>query len=206
MVDELGARLRRLIAEAVAGCHAAAWRWSARACAPSSSSCAEHRTLYRIVRQAEFVDEACFRRYYDRFARGYVRGAGAGHGRGEVRRLDPEALAYCLMGIGDFLGMRWVLWRDEDRAWSACWTRRWTSSATADRPPGRRRSNKKAGKRAPREAETPMRYATSSPPAATSPRRSSPTRELERMLGEPVDEWLVQNVGIQQRHVMADER
>jgi hypothetical protein len=24
--------------------------------------------------------------------------------------MDPEALAYCLMGIGDFLGMRWIIW------------------------------------------------------------------------------------------------
>ena len=29
---------------------------------------------------------------------------------GEVRKLDPEAVAYALMGIFDFLGMRWVLW------------------------------------------------------------------------------------------------
>jgi hypothetical protein len=33
---------------------------------------------------------------------------------GQVARLDPETLAYCLMGIGDFLGMRWVLWEERD--------------------------------------------------------------------------------------------
>jgi hypothetical protein len=27
--------------------------------------------------------------------------------------MDPEALAYCLMGIGDFLGMRWVIWEED---------------------------------------------------------------------------------------------
>lgn len=32
---------------------------------------------------------------------------------GEIRRLDPECLAYCLMGIADFLDMRWALWEDE---------------------------------------------------------------------------------------------
>ncbi len=32
---------------------------------------------------------------------------------GQIRRLDPECLAYCLMGIGDFLDMYWVLWDGE---------------------------------------------------------------------------------------------
>ncbi len=72
-----------------------------------------HRAMYRIVRQAEFVDPALFRWYYRRFATGYVRGLKQAMARGEIRRLDPEVLAYCLMGIGDFLGMRWVLWEQK---------------------------------------------------------------------------------------------
>ncbi|MBI3997603.1 MAG: TetR/AcrR family transcriptional regulator [Armatimonadetes bacterium] len=75
-----------------------------------------HRNMYRIVRQAEFVDPRLFRWWYDRVAQGYVRGLQEAMGRQEIRRLDPEVLAYCLMGIGDFLGMRWVLWeRHEPR-------------------------------------------------------------------------------------------
>lgn len=112
VVDELGARLRRLIAEAVAGCEdrLAVEREGLRTFFQFAS---RHRNLYRIVRQAEFVDEACYRRYYDRFARGYVSGLKQAMDAGEVRRMDPEALAYCLMGMGDFLGMRWVLWEGE---------------------------------------------------------------------------------------------
>ncbi len=73
----------------------------------------QHRNLYRVVRQAEFVDEDLFRWYYRRLAKGYVRGLSKAMEAGQIRRLDPECLAYCLMGIGDFLGMRWVLWNDE---------------------------------------------------------------------------------------------
>jgi AcrR family transcriptional regulator len=73
----------------------------------------EHPNLYRVVRQAEFVDEECYRRYYDRFAKGYVRGLTQAMEAGQIRRMDPEALAYCLMGIGDFLGMRWVIWEGD---------------------------------------------------------------------------------------------
>jgi len=72
-----------------------------------------HRRMYRIVRQAEFVDPGLFRWYYRRFADGYVRGLREGMRRGEVRSINPEVLAYCLMGIGDFLGMRWVLWEKD---------------------------------------------------------------------------------------------
>jgi AcrR family transcriptional regulator len=109
VVDELGARLRRLIAEAVARCEdrIGVEREGLRT---FFQFVGRHRNLYRIVRQAEFVDEACYRRYYDRFAEGYVSGLERAMDAGEVRRMDPEALAYCLMGIGDFLGMRWVLW------------------------------------------------------------------------------------------------
>src|SRR3990172_6870523 len=41
-----------------------------------------HRSMYRIVRQAEFVDPAGFRWYYRRFAHGREIGRAAGRGRG----------------------------------------------------------------------------------------------------------------------------
>lgn len=112
VVDELGARLRRLIAESTTGCEGRmdVEREGLRAFFQFAR---QHPNLYRVVRQAEFVDEACYRRYYDRFAKGYVRGLTLAMEQGEVRRMDAEALAYCLMGIGDFLGMRWVMWEED---------------------------------------------------------------------------------------------
>lgn len=70
----------------------------------------QHQSLYRIVRQAEFVDEALFREYYRELSAGYRRGLEESMDKGEIRRFDPEALVYMLMGILDFVGMRWVLW------------------------------------------------------------------------------------------------
>lgn len=112
VVDELGERLRRLIAESVAGLsnRLEMEREGLRAFFEFAR---EHPNLYRVVRQAEFVDEECYRRYYDRFAKGYVRGLSQAMDAGQIRRMDPEALAYCLMGIGDFLGMRWVIWEED---------------------------------------------------------------------------------------------
>lgn len=72
-----------------------------------------HRELYRVVRQAEFVDAELFRAYYRAFAEGYCEALSAAMDHGEIARIDPEVLAYCLMGIGDFIGMRWVVWSGE---------------------------------------------------------------------------------------------
>ncbi len=114
LVDELSARLRRFIAERVAGVEnrLEVEREGFRA---FFDFCAEHRNLYRIIRQAEFVDEAAFRRYYRTLAKGYQRGLTVAMKKGEVRALDPEVLAYALMGVADFLGMRFVLWGDGKR-------------------------------------------------------------------------------------------
>src|ERR1700729_2427158 len=73
LVDSLGARLRADLATAVAGIEDrfAIERAGLRA---FFAFAGQHRRLYRIVGQAEFVDEAVFRRYYERLAEGYVRG------------------------------------------------------------------------------------------------------------------------------------
>jgi AcrR family transcriptional regulator len=74
----------------------------------------KHPHLHFIVRQAQFVDEELFRWYYRRLAEGYVQGLTQAMEAGQIRSLNPECLAYCLMGIGDFLGMRWVIWGDRN--------------------------------------------------------------------------------------------
>ncbi len=118
VIDSLGARLRHELAAAVAGLSSrlAIERAGLEA---FFAFARRHRLLYRVVRQAEFVDEACFRRYYRLIAEPYARGLAAAMHRGELRRVDPEALAYCLMAISDWLGLRYVLWgqgRGKERA------------------------------------------------------------------------------------------
>jgi len=109
LVDSLGARLRSELAAAVLGLddRFEIERAGLRA---FFAFAGQHRRLYRIVGQAEFVDEAVFRRYHERLADGYVRGLAGAMVKGQLRKVDPEVLAYALMGMTDFLGMRWVLW------------------------------------------------------------------------------------------------
>jgi AcrR family transcriptional regulator len=71
---------------------------------------AEHPALYRIIRQAEFVSPETLVIHYERLTGGYVAGLRSAMEAGEVAEGDPEVLAWSLMGIGELVGMRWILW------------------------------------------------------------------------------------------------
>ncbi len=75
---------------------------------------AEHPALYRIIRQAEFVSPEMLRYHYDRLSTGYVAALRAAMGSGEIGSIDPEVTAWALMGMGELLGMRWILWGDRE--------------------------------------------------------------------------------------------
>lgn len=112
LVAQLGERLRRALGGAVKGKPTRLERERAGFRAFFEFA-AKHRNLYRIVRQAEFVDRQVFLDYYKTLATAYARGLGKAMEQGEVGRFDPEVIAYALMGIADFLGMRFVLWGNQ---------------------------------------------------------------------------------------------
>jgi AcrR family transcriptional regulator len=73
-----------------------------------------HRRLYRIVQEADRLDQPTFQEYYAQLARPYTRGLRQAMDAGEIREMDPEALAYALIGIGHFLALRWLIWPDDE--------------------------------------------------------------------------------------------
>ncbi|MBD8024383.1 TetR/AcrR family transcriptional regulator [Microbacterium gallinarum] len=77
---------------------------------------AEHPALYRVVREAEFVSPEVLRLHYTRIVEGYEAGLRQAQEVGDVdRALDPETTAWALMGMGELIGMRFLLWeRDAD--------------------------------------------------------------------------------------------
>lgn len=115
LVDSLGARLREHLSVRIAGAKHRV-EIERRGFLAFLEFVAKHRHLYRIVRQADFVDQKCFRRYYQHMAEPYARGLRAAATRGEIRRGNPEVMAYCLMGVADFIGMRWGLWEKKPSA------------------------------------------------------------------------------------------
>lgn len=72
---------------------------------------AQHPALYRVVREAEFVSPEMLRHHYTRIVEGYEEGLRAAQQAGDVDPgLDPEVTAWALMGAGELIGMRYLLW------------------------------------------------------------------------------------------------
>jgi AcrR family transcriptional regulator len=109
VVLDLNARVRHAMTEASAGGRTRAER-ELLGFGAFFRFTAEHPALYRIVRQAEFVSPETLQLHYERLTDGYVQGLRAAMDAGEVAAGDPEVLAWSLMGIGELVGMRWILW------------------------------------------------------------------------------------------------
>lgn len=78
---------------------------------------ANHKEVYRIIDEAEFVDPEGFRSHYERTAERIAARLVAAQERGELRddgALAEEVRAWALMGINVFLGLRFVVWGKED--------------------------------------------------------------------------------------------
>jgi len=74
----------------------------------------EHPGLYRVIRQAEFASPRALHLHYERIAEGYVAALEDAMESGEIAAADTEVLAYALMGIGELIGMRWILWGEDE--------------------------------------------------------------------------------------------
>ena len=109
LVIDLNRRVRHAMAEAMAG--ATTRLESERAgFAGFFRFTAEHPALYRVVREAELVSPEALHLHYSRIVEGYVEGLRKAQVSGEVSDLDPEVAAWALMGIGELIGARYLLW------------------------------------------------------------------------------------------------
>lgn len=75
----------------------------------------QHKGIYRIISEAEFVATQAYREHYEGFALGYRRNLEKAAQNGEIRAGDYEAWAWAIMGIAVFLGMRFVI-MDESKS------------------------------------------------------------------------------------------
>jgi AcrR family transcriptional regulator len=73
----------------------------------------QHRELYRIIEESQFVAHDVYREHYLTFADGYRRNLAAAAARGEIASGEDEPRAWALIGMSVFLGMRYGVW-DED--------------------------------------------------------------------------------------------
>jgi len=76
----------------------------------------EHKEIYRIIDEAEFVDPESYRRHYETIASRIEGRLRAGAETGELRHDVGELQAWAIMGMNVFLGLRYVVWGDEGDA------------------------------------------------------------------------------------------
>ncbi len=77
---------------------------------------AEHKEVYRIIDEAEFVDPASYREHYESIAARFVERLQAGAARGEFRDGLGEIEAWAMMGMNVFVGLRFAVWGLSDRS------------------------------------------------------------------------------------------
>ena len=70
----------------------------------------QHREIYRIINEAEFIDPEGFRKHYDTAARRIADRLRKGAHQGELRSDVGEVEAWALMGMNVFLGLRYGIW------------------------------------------------------------------------------------------------
>lgn len=71
---------------------------------------AEHKEVYRIIDESEFVDPASYRDHYETIAGRIADRLRAGSNAGELRDDLGELEAWAMMGMNVFVGLRYVVW------------------------------------------------------------------------------------------------
>ena len=73
----------------------------------------QHKEIYRIIDEAEFVDPAIYREHYTNTATRIAARLDAAFERGEISEGPSEIRAWALMGMNVFLGLRFGVWGDD---------------------------------------------------------------------------------------------
>lgn len=73
----------------------------------------EHKEIYRIIDEAEFVDSDSYRAHYQVTASRILTRLKAGAETGELREDVSELHAWAVMGMNVFLGLRYGIWTEE---------------------------------------------------------------------------------------------
>jgi AcrR family transcriptional regulator len=116
LVRDMSDRVRDAVAPAIAGANGAL-DIEARALCAYLRFVADHKEVYRIIDEAEFVDPAGFRTHYLSTAERIAGRLAKGVAGGELKdgdALEREVRAWAVMGVNVFLGLRFGVWGNED--------------------------------------------------------------------------------------------
>src|SRR5689334_24162823 len=78
----------------------------------------QHRDVYRIIDEAEFVDPVAYREHYETTATRIAARLAGARDNGEIAKnlsdSDLETLAWAIMGANVFLGLKFAVWSSAD--------------------------------------------------------------------------------------------
>ncbi len=73
----------------------------------------EHPYIYQIIWESLYIDKSLFIDYYTNFAAHYRKGLDNAYAQDEISKWDNEVIAYLLMGIVNFIGLRYVFFKKD---------------------------------------------------------------------------------------------
>ena len=83
----------------------------------------DHRDIYRIIDESEFVEPTVYREHYETTGIRIAARLAAARDKGEISadftNQDLDVLAWGMMGANVFLGLRFAVWDDADGEWVA---------------------------------------------------------------------------------------
>lgn len=83
----------------------------------------DHRDIYRIIDESEFVEPTVYREHYETTGIRIAARLAAARDKGEISadftNKDLDVLAWGMMGANVFLGLRFAVWDDADGEWVA---------------------------------------------------------------------------------------
>jgi len=111
LVSHMSKRVRSWVSERVAGApdRMAAERLGMEAYIEFAR---QHKGIYRIISEAEFVANEAYREHYRGFADAYQDNLKRAAENGDIREGDYETWSWAIMGIAVFLGMKYAEWDD----------------------------------------------------------------------------------------------
>ena len=112
LVRHMSERVRKTVGSSV-GPGLSAFETEEAALASFLNFARDHKEIYRIIDEAEFVDPASYREHYETTATRITARLQAGMDKGEFRTGMEEAHAWALMGMNVFLGLRYGVWSDD---------------------------------------------------------------------------------------------
>lgn len=74
----------------------------------------ENKHSYNIIWESLYIDKNLFMNYYDTFSERYSKGMIEAQKDGEVIDVDHTIISYFLMGVSNFIGLKYVMFDEEN--------------------------------------------------------------------------------------------